>query len=103
MILNSYETIYIIRPDIIENKNSEIIKKYINIIKDNGAKNILIQNRGRRHLSYNIKNYYDGIYIQMNYNGSGRLINILEKSIKFDNNIIRYLTIKQNKKPHPVN
>lgn len=93
----SYETIYIIKPDITDNKNSEIITKYINIIKDNGAKNILIQNRGRRHLSYNIKSYYDGVYVQMNYDGNGRLINILEKSMKFDNNIIRYLTTKQNK------
>lgn len=101
-MLNSYETIYIIKPDITDNKNSEIITQYINILKENGGRNIFIQNRGRRHLSYNIKSYYDGVYVQMNYNGNGQLINILEKSMKFDNNIIRYLTIRQNKIKTPI-
>lgn len=95
-MLNFYETIYIIKPDITEDKNYKIITKYINLMKDNGAKNICIQNRGRRHLSYNIKNYYDGVYVQMNYKGNGQLIDMLEKSMRFDNNVIRYLTIKQN-------
>jgi len=38
---------------------------------------------------------YDGIYVQMNFEGNGELVNLLEKSMRFNDNIVRYLTIKQ--------
>ena len=95
MKLNHYETIYILKPDISENHNLDLVNKHRELIKANGGKNIYIQHRGRRHLSYNIMNYYDGIYVQMNYDGNGKIVNILEKSMRFNENIIRYLTTKK--------
>lgn len=93
---NTYEIIYITKPSITESQVIKTINYYKRFLKRNGAHNILIQHRGRRHLSYNINNYYDGIYIQMNFNGNALLISSLEKFIKLDDNILRYLTIKQN-------
>lgn len=94
--LNNYETIYILKPDVSEDKNLSLVNQYKRLIKKNGGQNIFIQHRGRRHLSYNINHYYDGIYVQMNYEGNGHLIKILDKFMRFDNSIIRYLTTKQN-------
>nr|YP_009391172.1 ribosomal protein S6 [Dipterocladia arabiensis]ARW59316.1 ribosomal protein S6 [Dipterocladia arabiensis] len=94
MFLNNYETIYILRPDVTDEKNLSLVNFYKTLIKENGGQSILVQHRGRRHLSYNITNYYDGIYVQMNYQGNGQLVKILEKSMRFNNNIVRYLTIK---------
>nr|YP_010484939.1 ribosomal protein S6 [Hypnea cervicornis]UVW80633.1 ribosomal protein S6 [Hypnea cervicornis] len=91
--LNNYETIYILKPDITENKNLNLVNTYKALINNLGGQNIFIQHRGRRHLSYNISQYYDGIYVQMNYQGNGLLVNNLEKALKLNNNIIRYLTI----------
>lgn len=96
MFLSDYETIYILKPDVTEQINLSIVNYYKKFIKIKGGKSILVQHRGRRHLSYNIKNYYDGIYIQMNYQANGELIKLLEKSMRFNINIIRYLTIKNN-------
>lgn len=93
--LNKYETIYILKPDTKEDTNLDLVKRYKLLIQKNGGQNILIQHRGRRHLNYNIAHYYDGIYIQVNYEGNGYLVKMLEKSMKFNNNIIRYLTIRQ--------
>lgn len=100
MFLNNYETIYILKPDVTESVNLSIVNYYKIFIKTKGGQNILIQHRGRRHLSYNIKHYYDGIYIQINYQANGQLINLLEKSMRFNTNIIRYLTIKYNDVNH---
>nr|YP_010903975.1 ribosomal protein S6 [Caulacanthus ustulatus]WCH57226.1 ribosomal protein S6 [Caulacanthus ustulatus] len=96
MKLNTYETIYILKPDINEENNLNLVNEYKNQIMSCGGKNIFIQHRGRRHLSYNINNYYDGIYIQMNYEGSSKIIQKLEKSMRLDINVMRYLTIKQD-------
>nr|YP_009297661.1 ribosomal protein S6 [Hildenbrandia rivularis]AOM67205.1 ribosomal protein S6 [Hildenbrandia rivularis] len=95
MILNTYETIYIVKPNTTESQTSTIISKYKNFLETNGASNISIQHRGRRHLSYDIKNYYDGVYIQMNYNGNAVLIDSLRKLMRLDSNIFRYLILKQ--------
>lgn len=95
MSLTNYETIYILSPDITEVHNLSIVNHYKVLIKERGGQNIYIQHRGKRHLSYNIKDFYDGIYVQMNYQANGDIVRMLDKSMKFDNNIIRYLTVKQ--------
>jgi len=94
MILNSYEMVYILKPDVSETVNLNLVNYYRALMKKNGGKNVLIQHRGRRHLSYNLMHYYDGIYVQVNYDGNGHLVNILEKSMRLNDNIMRYLTVK---------
>lgn len=99
MLLNTYETIYILKPDVTEDKNLALVHEYKTLIKQYGGENVFVQHRGRRHLSYNITYYYDGIYVQMNFEGNGNLVNLLEKSMKFNDKIVRYLTIKQPSLP----
>nr|YP_009391785.1 ribosomal protein S6 [Acrosorium ciliolatum]ARW59929.1 ribosomal protein S6 [Acrosorium ciliolatum] len=96
MFLNSYETIYILKPDVTDDTNLSLVNSYKALIKQKGGLNILVQHRGRRHLSYNITHYYDGIYIQMNYQANGEVVKLLEKSMRFNENIIRYLTVKHD-------
>nr|YP_010170900.1 ribosomal protein S6 [Chondria tumulosa]QSD57041.1 ribosomal protein S6 [Chondria tumulosa] len=96
MLLNSYETIYILKPDVTDNVNLSLVNYYKGLLIEKGANNIVVQHRGRRHLCYNILHYYDGIYVQMNYQANGRLVNFIEKSMSFNDNIIRYLTVQQD-------
>nr|QCI06856.1 ribosomal protein S6 [Halydictyon mirabile] len=94
MYLKNYETIYVLKPNGTDTINLSIINYYKTFIKQKGGLNLVVQHRGRRHLSYNINNYYDGIYIQMNYKANGKLIKSLEQSMRIDSNIIRYLIVK---------
>ena len=87
-----YETIYILKPDLTEDFLLKTIEQYQGILVERGAKNISIENRGKRHLKYPIKRIKDGIYIQMNYEANGDLINLLDKSMKINESILRYLT-----------
>nr|AYR06345.1 ribosomal protein S6 [Renouxia sp.] len=96
MMLNKYETVYILKPNITDHVNLALINEYKNLIRKNGGRNVMIQHRGRRHLSYNIMHYYDGIYVQVNYEGNGDLVKIIERSMRFNDSVIRYLTVKQN-------
>ena len=65
-----------------------------NLIREKGGKHVFIQHRGRRHLSYNILHYYDGIYVQVNYEGNGQLVRFLEKHLRLNDNVLRYLILK---------
>ncbi|NMG10061.1 30S ribosomal protein S6 [Brasilonema sp. UFV-L1] len=93
-----YETMYILRPDLTDEQVEQAIAKYENLLKENGADNIQIQNRGKRRLAYEIHRQRDGIYIQMNYTGAGNIIAILERSMRLSEEVIRYLTMKQEVK-----
>lgn len=90
-----YETLYILRPDLTDEQVDLAIAKYQNLLKDQGADNIEIQNRGKRRLAYEINRHRDGIYIQVNYTGPGTAIAVLERAMRLSEDVIRYLTIKQ--------
>ena len=96
---NNYEMMYILRPDLSEEQVGNAIQKYQTFVSDRGAENIQIQNRGKRRLAYPIKRYLDGIYIQMNYQADGTQIAPLERAMRLEEEVIRYLTIKLKKQP----
>ena len=90
-----YETMYILRPDLGEEQVEQAVSKYQNLIQEQGATEIEIQNRGKRRLAYEIKKQRDGIFVQMNYQAPGSVIAPLERSMRLSEEVIRYLTIKQ--------
>lgn len=90
-----YETMYILRPDLGDDQVEQAINKYQNLLKEQGAAEIEIQNRGKRRLAYEIKRHRDGIYVQMNYNGPGKAVAPMERAMRLSEEVIRYLTIKQ--------
>ena len=99
---NKYEMMYILRPGLSEEQVGDAVNRYQTFISDRGAENIQIQNRGKRRLAYPIKKYLDGIYIQMNYEADGTQIAPLERAMRLEEDVIRYLTIKQKKRSDVV-
>ena len=95
---NSYEMMYILRPDLSEEQVGESINKYKNYLSENGADNIEIQVRGKRRLAYLIDKYLDGIYVQMNYQADGTQIAPLERRRRLSEDVIRYLSLKLKKR-----
>jgi small subunit ribosomal protein S6 len=91
-----YETMYILRPDLGDEQVEQAVAKYQNLLREQGAEDIQIQNRGKRRLAYEIKKHRDGIYIQFNYTGPGTAIAPLERAMRLSEEVIRYLTIKQD-------
>jgi small subunit ribosomal protein S6 len=90
-----YETMYILRSDLGEEQIEQAINKYQSLIRDQGAENIDIQHRGKRRLAYEINKQREGVYIQMNYQGPGAIIAPLERAMRLSEEVIRYLTVKQ--------
>jgi small subunit ribosomal protein S6 len=93
-VSDKYEIMYILRPDLSDEQADESIKKYRAIIETNGATDIEIQQRGKRRLAYLIGKHRDGIYVQVNYTGSGKEIAPLERAMRLSEDVIRYLSLK---------
>jgi small subunit ribosomal protein S6 len=92
----AYETMYILRSDLGEEQVDSAIAKYQTLIQEQGAEKIEIQHRGKRRLAYEIQRQREGVYIQMNYQGPGTLVAPLERAMRLSEDVIRYLTIKQD-------
>ncbi|WP_204152690.1 30S ribosomal protein S6 [Leptolyngbya sp. CCY15150] len=92
----AYETMYILRPDMGEEMADQVITKYQGILKDNGVESIDTQHRGKRRLAYEIQNHKEGIYIQMNYEAEPAAVAAMERDMRFSEDIIRFLTMRQD-------
>ena len=90
-----YETMYILRPDIAEDKVSDHIEKYNKLLIEAGGKILDSQMRGKRRLAYQISKHREGIYVQLSHQGDGQHIFKIEKAMRLGEDVIRYLTVKQ--------
>ena len=90
-----YETMYILRPDIPEEEVDNHLKKYSEILEKSGTEVLDSQMRGKRRLAYPIAKHKEGIYVQLSHNGDGQQVAILEKAMRLSEDVIRYLTVKQ--------
>lgn len=93
----SYEMIYVLRPDLSEDQVHQEVNKYRDFLAENNTSDLKIKVWGKRRLAYPIKKYLDGVYVQMNYQGDGTAIAPLERMMRLGEMVIRYLTIKLKK------
>ena len=91
-----YETMYILRPDIPEEEVDNHIKKYNEILEKSGTEVLDSQMRGKRRLAYPIAKHKEGIYVQLSHKGDGQQVAILERAMRLSEDVIRYLTVKQD-------
>jgi small subunit ribosomal protein S6 len=96
--LNRYSTIVVIDSLL----KSEDIEKTIEQIKrsitNNGGEILEIDRWGKKRLAYIIKKRQYGFYIEIIFNANGSVIKVIEREYGLDENILRFLTIKFDKK-----
>jgi len=90
-----YETMYILRPDIAEDEVTNHIDKYNKLLEDFGGTILDSQMRGKRRLAYQITKHREGIYVQLSHQGDGQHIFKIEKAMRLSEDVIRYMTVKQ--------
>tara|TARA_B100001121_G_scaffold57151_1_gene50429 strand:+ start:1014 stop:1496 length:483 start_codon:yes stop_codon:yes gene_type:complete len=90
-----YETMYILRPDIAEEEVNKHIENYNKLLEKMGGKILDSQMRGKRRLAYPIAKNREGIYVQLSHQGDGQHIEKIEKAMRLSEDVIRYMTIKQ--------
>ncbi|GAB4527060.1 MAG: hypothetical protein Tsb0014_07560 [Pleurocapsa sp.] len=95
---SNYEMMYILRPDLSEEQVGEAVEKYKNYLSENGAEDVQVQVKGKRRLAYPVKKHLDGIYVQMNFQSDGSQIASLERMMRLSEEVIRYLSLKLNKR-----
>ncbi len=92
-----YENTIVTKQDLAEKEVKSIVSKYNELINNSSGKVIKVEEWGLLNFAKRLKNYKKGFYIHYKFEGSKKTLNEIEKKIKVDNAIIRYLTVKYKK------
>ena len=92
-----YENTIVAKQDLAEKELKTIKEKYNELINKSSGKVIKIEEWGLLNLANKIKNYKKGFYIHYKFEGNKNTLIEIEKKIKVDGSIIRYLTVKYKK------
>ena len=92
-----YENTIVAKQDLAEKELKNIKEKYNELINNSSGKVVKIEEWGLLNLSNKITNYKKGFYIHYKFEGNKKTLEEVEKKIKIDGSIIRYLTVKYKK------
>ncbi len=91
--MRTYETIFIVHPDVVGDSLDAVIEKYRQILTDQGANVLKADNWGTRTLAYQVKKQSQGCFILMIFDGPPTAIAEFERRMRIDEAIIKFQTV----------
>ena len=93
MLFRSYEIVFIVHPDQSEQVPA-MVERYRSIVTTRSGVIHRLEDWGRRQLAYPIQKVHKAHYVLMNIECDGETLNELEHSFKFNDAVLRHLTVK---------
>jgi len=90
----TYEIVFIIDPDAEDAEVMRLTEAVQKIITDQGGSITKTEMMGKRQLAYEINHKRDGVYVLLEVDGSGAEIAELERRMRVNDRIIRYMTVR---------
>ncbi|MFB3925216.1 MAG: 30S ribosomal protein S6 [Syntrophales bacterium] len=94
--MKRYEVVFIALSDLPKDEIDALIERYKAVIVDQKGIPIKAEKWGTRKLAYRIKKQLKGFYVLLDFAGDAVVVNELERIFKFDDKILRFLTIKKS-------
>jgi len=92
--IREYEIIYIMKPDLSDEEQKELVKKVEDIIVQNKGEVLRTTPMGKRKLFHETKGQLRGAFVHSVFVGNNKLVPELERKLRINENVIRYQTIK---------
>merc|ERR1712093_326351 len=94
--IHRYETMLILRPDMLDQDRDRQLAKFEAFLANEGAEDIDCAVKGRQTMSYPIKDHRDGVYVLFQYMASGLVAKAVHKKLanpdaETQGNIIRWV------------
>ncbi|NLP14354.1 MAG: 30S ribosomal protein S6 [Clostridium sp.] len=94
-MVNNYETIFIINPELSEEDTQSLIEKIKSTI-ESSAQLENVDEWGKRKLAYPIGNYNEGYYVLANFSAESSFPQELERIYRITDGIIKDIIIKKD-------
>lgn len=92
MFQKNYETVFILTPVLSDVQMKDTVDKFVNLLKDEGADIINVENWGLKKMAYPIQKKSTGFYVLVEFKADPSLIKKLEIEYRRDEKILRFLT-----------
>ena len=91
--MRTYESIFIVHPEVVGDDQTTIIDKYKTILSDQGAEVLKVENWGVRTLAYQVKKQSKGCYVLMIFDAEPTVIAEFERRMRIDEMVIKFQTV----------
>ncbi len=92
--MHRYETMFVVNPDLSDDETQSVIHKFTGILASTGGVQLKLEDWGRRRLAYKIDKFSQGYYVLLDFAGQPAGLMELERNLKIDDRIIRFLSVK---------
>ena len=94
MANRTYEVMYIVDPETPAERIEKLNEAVGKVIEKEGGTVVRMDDIGRRQMAYPINKRYEGYYVLFEIDGSGQEIAELERRMRVNDMIMRYITIR---------
>lgn len=91
--MRTYESIFIVHPEVVGDDQTALIDKYKTILSDQGADVLKLENWGTRTLAYQVKKQSKGCYVLVIFDAEPTVIAEYERRMRIDEKVIKFQTI----------
>ncbi len=88
-----YEVVFIVDPTV-DDEVAKMTDGFTQIVTDQGGVVTRAETMGKRQLAYEILHHKDGTFVLMEIEGSGREIAELERRMRVNDRVLRYITVR---------
>jgi small subunit ribosomal protein S6 len=92
--MRRYDLIFIVHPELNEEEIKGVTERYLQIITAQKGTIIKTEDWGKRRLAYDINKQSKGNYVLVDFYGPGSMIKEIERNLKIDDKILKFLSIK---------
>lgn len=92
--MKEFETTVILKADLPAGKVEKIQEKVKKVLDEGKATVNEAKDIGRRRLAFPINKQGFGHYLFYSFSGNGQFVSELERILKYDEDVVRYLTVK---------
>ncbi len=92
MFQRNYETVFILTPVLSDVQMKDTVDKFVNLLKEEGADVINVENWGLKKMAYTIEKKTTGFYVMVEFKADPTIIRKFELEFRRDEKVMRFLT-----------
>ena len=94
--MREYETTFIIQPELSDEGVAQVCARVEEVLEKHGAIKLFYDDMGKRRLAYAINTFQKGQYLTIFYLDEGKASADVERALRLDDSVLRYLTVLGN-------
>ncbi|QZY55121.1 30S ribosomal protein S6 [Crassaminicella profunda] len=95
--MRKYETMFILKSNLEEEKRNAVIEKFKGIVEANGEIE-KVEEWGNKKLAYEINKMNEGYYVLMNFKSGIDVPKELDRNFRISDDVMRHLTVNLEEK-----